>query len=236
MDINPRSLLSLIEDNSTSLKEVYLNEVYLKVIGASEEEDRSLWIGFPGQSQPAQGGVWIAQSLRDMENLSLNILRATGLGYDIFELVQNLAHPSYDLTDPSGIGRSFDQRFVEAVFASDDTAMDGASPPAALLESDVQEEACVPRSEKTESVLPHRVRRSSDFDAEIYQRHRNTTSHFKRCIDGYFFNQNKQALQELQRIMVLADKGMTLISEEISRSRVAQINPATGTLDANPFL
>jgi hypothetical protein len=236
VDINPRSLLSLIEDNSTSLKEVYLNEVYLKVIGASEEEDRSLWIGFPGQSQPAQGGVWIAQSLRDMENLSLNILRATGLGYDIFELAQNLAHPSYDLTDPSGIGRSFDQRFVEAVFASDDTAMDDASPPATPLESDVQEEVYMPRSEKTESVLPHRIRRFSDFDAEIYQRHRNTTSHFKRCIDGYFFNQNKQALQELQRIMVLADKGMTLISEEISRSRVAQINPATGTLDANPFL
>ena len=36
--------------------------------------------------------------------------------------------------------------------------------------------------------------------------------------------------------MILADKGMTLISEEIARSRVAQIDPTTGTLDANPFL
>ena len=236
MDIDPRSLLGLVEDNSTSLKEVYLNEVYLKVIGSSEEEDRSLWIGFPGQPLPVQGGVWIAQSLRDMENLSLDILRATGLGYDIFEPDRNLAHVSYDLTDPSGVGRSFDQRFVEAVFANDDTAMDDATPPAAPSRSDCQEEGRMLLSEKTESVSPPQSRRSSDFDAEIYQQYRNPTSHFKRCIDGYFFNHNRQALQELQRIMNLADKGMNLISEEITRSRMAQIDPAIGTLDANPFL
>lgn len=213
-----------------------MNEVYLKVLGTSEEEDRSLWIGFPGQPQPAQGGVWIARSLRDMKHLSLDILRVTGLGYDIFEPDENLAHASYDLTDPFGLGRSFDKRFVEAVFANGDTAMDDATFHTAPPGSNCEEEAPMLLSEKTESVSLPQGQRSSDFDAEIYQRHRNPTSHFKRCIDGYFFNHNRQALQELQRIMTLADKGMNLISEEIARSRVAHIDPSTGTLDANPFI
>ena len=76
VDIDPRALLGIIKDNSQSLKEVYLNEVYLKVINSSEEEDISLWIGFPIQPLPAQG-IWVAQSLRNMESLHLDILRAT---------------------------------------------------------------------------------------------------------------------------------------------------------------
>ena len=228
MDIDPRALLGIIEDNSQSLKEVYLNEVYLKVINSSEEEDISLWIGFPIQPLPAQG-IWVAQSLRNMESLHLDILRATGLGYDVFQPDQSFGHANYDLADPSGLHRSLDQRFVEAVFANADMAMDDASP--AALPGPAE-----PLAEDSRSVPPPQSKRADDFDAEIYQRHRNTTSHFKRCIDGFFFNHNEQALQELQRMMILADKGMSLISEEIARSRVAQIDPTTGTLDANPFL
>lgn len=50
-------------------------------------------------------------------------------------------------------------------------------------------------------------------------RYHNTTSYFKRCIDGYFFNHNEQALKELQNIIQVADRGMSLLQTEIDRAR-----------------
>lgn len=192
-----------------------------------------LWIGFPGHSEPSES-IWVAQRLRDMETLDLDILRATGLGYDIFEPHHDASRTSYDLTDPTGLGRSFDQRFVEAVFANYDSTMCNATPPTAVPGTGAQE-LPQPPAEESVSICPPQNKRSGDFDAEIFQRRHNTTSHFKRCIDGYFYNHNEQALQELQRIMTLADRGMLLISDEIARSREARIDAATGTLDTDPF-
>lgn len=50
-------------------------------------------------------------------------------------------------------------------------------------------------------------------------RYHNTTSYFKRCIDGYFFNHNEKALKELQNIIQVADRGMTLLQTEIDQAR-----------------
>ena len=233
VDIYPRDLLGLIEENSQTLKEVYFNEVYLKVID-SPDEDMVLWIGLPGQPLPHQG-VPVAQSLRNMHTLHLDVLRVTGLGYDIHQRDRRSTFADHDLTDPSGLSRSFDERFVEAVLANDDTPMGDIMPSTAALGSGAQELTTVLAEEPRPSPGPLSMM-ASEFDAETYQQHRNTTSHFKRCIDGVFFNHNEQALLELQRIMILADKGMNLLSEEIARSRAAQIDPTTGTLDDNPFI
>ena len=67
-------------------------------------------------------------------------------------------------------------------------AMDDASP--AALPGPAE-----PLAEDSRSVPPPQSKRADDFDAEIYQRHRNTTSHFKRCIDELLVNHNEQALQ-----------------------------------------
>lgn len=233
VDVDPRSLITLIEDNSPSLKEIYLNEVYLKVIGSSEAPNTSLWIGYPGQPRSLES-VWIAQSLRYMEGLHLDVLRATGLGYDVFNPDRQLIHPVYDLNDPSGLNRSFDQRFVEAVNFNDNLAMDDPIPPAILPDFDDHGRQIL-SLEKSRSVHPQKAQKSGDYDAEIYQQHHNTTSHYKRCIDGYFLNHNEQALQELQRIMNVADRGMNLITEEIERSREARVVPDTGLLDTSPL-
>lgn len=231
MDIDARDLLNLIEEHSQTLKEIYFNEVYLKVMDSVGEE-KTLWIGAPDQALPTQG-LSVAQGLRDMDALQLDILRATGLGYDILYPGGGLPLVDYDLNDPSGLNMSFDERFVDAVFATADTSMsDSISTPAPIgLDSG---KLAALKAEASSSITPRRAKRLRDWSAETYQLRRNTTSHFKRSIDGLFLNHNEQALVELQRIMTLADRGMNLISDEIARSQDAQVNPETGALD-NPF-
>jgi hypothetical protein len=253
VDINPDHLVKMIQDNSHSLKELYLNEVYIKVFGSADEDKTSLWIGHPGIKRE-DDCLWVADELRKEREygaLKLDILRVTGLGYDDFEPDQNSIHPNYDLDDPTGLQRSFDQRFVETVFGNSDLMMDGASfdmshqlppllnqpqvettlPPLALLaEATSQISSAAPR------VLPPPNQRNdiSDYDADTYQRSRNTTSKVKRCIDGHFFNHNEQALKELQSIITVADRGMALISQELIRSQQLRVNPIEGTLENGP--
>ena len=136
VDIYPRDLLGLIEENAQTLKELYFNEVYLKVID-SLDEDMFLWVGHPGQPLLHQD-VPIAQSLRNMPTLNLDVLRATGLGYDIHQPDRHSTFIDYDLTNPSGLSKSFDQRFVEAVFGNDDTPMGDAVPSTDPLGSGAQ--------------------------------------------------------------------------------------------------
>jgi hypothetical protein len=238
VDILPGCLLKLIEENAQTLKEIYLHEVYLKVRGALDEEKTSLWIGHPRIERP-EDCIWVADELRKLQQgaLKLDILRVTGIGYDDFEPDPNSANPNYDLKDSTDLQRSFDQRFVEAVFGNDDIVMEETATsmphtlPPLLAHPDaasapVESNILPSLSETLSSNLPgptlimppKTVRELSEYDAETYQRQRNTTSLMKRCIDGHFFNHNEQALRELQRIITVADRGMHLITEELARA------------------
>lgn len=249
VDIDPLALGSLIESVQCSLKELYLNEVYLKVFGASDRERTSLWIGHGPTFQKPDHCIWLADYLRNMDGLNLEVLRATGLGYDDFDPDKTSAFPNYDLSDPKKLDRSFDQRFVEAVFGLDidmvdmpehtevmiapapgyiinspeaDADMTGSIPSTTLVsvEDALRDESClsVLRARRTGPHRVHKIRTKMDYDAETYQRYRNVTSHFKRCIDGWFTNHNEQALKELQKIITVADRGMALLTEEIERT------------------
>lgn len=114
VDIDPHELVLLILDCSTTLRELYIIEVYIKVYGASDLDNISLWIGHPNTEKPPSA-CWVAQSLRNMRHLKLSILRASGLGYDDFQPNQDSSHPDYDLKPAKSYGKTFDQRFVEAV-------------------------------------------------------------------------------------------------------------------------
>jgi hypothetical protein len=231
VDIFPHDLLDLIEEHSQTLKEIYLIGVYLKIMDTGEEE-KILWIGAPDQTLPGQV-LSVAQSLRNMDDLQLDILRATGLGYDILHPGESLPPVDYDLKDPSMLDRSFDERFVEAVFAPADTPMSDSISSPAPDGLDSQGSAAL-AADATSSITPRRFKKMSDWNAETYQARRNVTSHYKRSIDGLFLNHNRQASVELQSIMTLANRGMDLISGQLWRSQNAQVNSATGQLD-NPF-
>ncbi|KAH8808140.1 hypothetical protein F5884DRAFT_752689 [Xylogone sp. PMI_703] len=308
VDMDPVALMSLLDANAHSLKELYLNEVYIKIFGSADKERTCLWIGHGPDVKKPEKCIWIAEEMRRNKNLKLDILRATGLGYDDFDVDRNSPWPNYDLMDPNPVNRSFDQRFVEAALGIapevPTSVKDGSS--IALLDGKSEDSAApsspnspprqtdprvdnetgssdspssggtggsTPASEPLETSQelsiftgsrpiteqqgtegPVRMSTASataegasideasfevraadgtvtaskatngprakrgDYDAETFQRRHNTTSHFKRCIDGYFFNHNEQALKELQRIITVADRGMQLLAEEIQRN------------------
>ncbi|KAG9235129.1 hypothetical protein BJ875DRAFT_282160 [Amylocarpus encephaloides] len=251
IDIDPHELICLIRDCSSQLKELYLVEVYIKVNGGSDGANVSLWIGHPNVEQP-QLACWVAHSLRQMITLNLDILRVTGLGYDDFEPDHASIHPDYDLKDPTGQDKSFDQRFVEAVMHPEirvivpSPAMVealehdhilptfplvtqgeiDATPP---VEDDLEEIlAAAPQyrpetSESTEQ-SDSAALKPADYDADTFQLYHNTTSKYIRSIDNNFFNHKEHALRELQNLINVAERGMQLINDEIEMYRQASVH------------
>lgn len=239
VDIHCGALLDLITESSKTLKEIYLHEVFMKVRGTTSSE-KPLWIGHAHIPKSADT-CWLAPALRDLEGLQLDVLRVTCLGYDDFDREQRLGNPLYDLQDPTGRNRSFDERFVEAVCASEEilslvaTEALALGPPP-LYDAELPYMGGVGGVNHGQGIILPPSRPSNipatEYDAETYQREiRNPTSHLKRCIDGYFFNHNEQALKELQNIISVADRGMNIISEEINRSRQLHVDDATGRLE-----
>ncbi|TAQ88778.1 hypothetical protein B7494_g2869 [Chlorociboria aeruginascens] len=221
LDIEPIALVSLIEEVSPTLKELYLNEVYIKVNGRRDQEKTPLWIGHASIPKPKEC-LWIAPALFEMPDLHLEIIRVTGLGYDDYEPDRNSANPNYDLVDTTDVGRSFDQRFVDAAGGLFDFVKNIENNSLA----DSSADPAVPPRSSHEVFSPAALSIKYDYDAETFQRFHNSTSHYKRCIDGYFFNHNEPALRELQKIIKVADAGMALISEEIDRSHALTIDPS----------
>lgn len=114
VDVEADSLLKMVKKCASSLKELYLNEVYLKVRNGDAVP---LWIGLGPEVSKPHGAKWIAEELQEMPELELTILRATALGYDEYSAGPDFVnHGQFDLDDPSGRKRSFDDRFVEAAF------------------------------------------------------------------------------------------------------------------------
>lgn len=235
VDVSPASLLSLFQETAETLKEVFLNEVYLKIQSTPGSVNSGLWIGHPDVTQP-ETACWVAEEIRQIDGLKLDVLRATGLGYDDFDPNHRSSHPHYDLLDPMGWDRSFDQRFVDAVVLGPDSSLPTYKQPSHPFPEDLPQyinPLAVHIHTDATTGLPQPItrpnpRKRKDYDAETYQRQRNSTSEFKRCIDGYFFNHNEQALQELQQIITVADRGMTLLSADIERARAEDIPAITG--------
>lgn len=237
IDIDPHIFVDLITQVASSLKELYLNQVYLK-IRAPQHVSRGLdlWIGGIGRKK--EETCWVAEELRAIPGLKLEILRATGIGYDDFLPVPDEEFPTYDLVDPTGQSRSFDQRFVSAVLSGPDPSTENQVQPQAQFEDNTEFTSSptllplhttspVPQIESEPSTLHSSGNQISathpraTYDAEAYQRtYHNSTSEFKRSIDGYFINHNEQALKELQNIITVADRGMNMLSAEIERARM----------------
>jgi hypothetical protein len=234
VDINPRNFISLIVDHSRGLREVYLNEVYLKVCSSVEMANTPLWIGYADFKRPKEC-IWVAEALREAHKLGLlklDILRVTSIGYDDFDPIVDPVHSNYDLSDPTGKNRSYDQRFVEAVLGFADVLTPKESTAQTAL-SGPQTEALGDASNTCIQPPLLGLSEAHEYDADTFQRSHNTTSHYKRCIDGYFMNHNEQALQELNRIIQVADQGMSMLSEEIDRGHLFHVDLVNGEL-ANP--
>ncbi|KAA8567031.1 hypothetical protein EYC84_010115 [Monilinia fructicola] len=223
VEMDPAMLLFLIKENCHSLTELYLSEVYLKVFGSADKEDTSLWIGHPNVKIPNPNPgkcTWVAPAIRDIEGLNLKILRVSSLGYDDYNPDPDSENPNYDLDDPTGHNKPFDQRFVEAVI--------GTIIPSSLESPPVDTPTEI--DDTNENTIKVGIGLDT-YDAEAYQLNQgNRTSHFKRCIDGVFLNHTDGALRELQKIISVADRGMDLINEEINRNQALVVDPDFNTL------
>jgi hypothetical protein len=212
VEVLPTFFRSLARNFGSTLKELYLNEVYLKAetgVIFNQDTSRTLWIGLPNQ-RPALGCHWIATILR--ESLpNLQICRAAFLSYDLYlrEDASDLSH-EFDFYDPCLEQRSFSQRFVEVVMGiKQGPGADGE--PVRYL----------PEDEKNDHLLKELVICNgpmwlTDYDCNAYQTAvANPTSAWYKSIDGLFTNCNNNTLDDLHFIADTACQGMN----EIHRRR-----------------
>ena len=187
VDIDARALMAMLVDCSKSLKEVYLNQVYLKHDQLSIAGQPFLWVGHEVDCDKRADDLWIADEIKKMiddGNLHLEILRASALGYDYINTVHS--DGNFDLEDPSGANRSFDERFVQR-------AMGLAAP-------DIGAAAVAP----------------VNYDVNATQIYHNTTSHYANTLDGLFHTYGTQALGEVVRVVSVVDESMKQLTTQLN--------------------
>ncbi|KEZ44246.1 hypothetical protein SAPIO_CDS3189 [Scedosporium apiospermum] len=194
-----------------TLRELFLNEVYLKVSGTEPDQThpfKVLWVGLPN-TRPREGDIWVAHVIR--ENLpKLRVCRASRLGYDFYGTEAGLeACQNFDLDDPCGLKRTLARRFVEVVTGYDQPKLESGEPCIMLSpqreHSQVWKEELKPVSKRM---------RPSEWDTIAYQSLvANPTSAWLRSIDGIFPNCNKGTLDELHAIAQTACTGMNKLTE-----------------------
>ncbi|UQC86755.1 uncharacterized protein CLUP02_12257 [Colletotrichum lupini] len=216
VEITPDVLRCAARNFGQTLRELYLNEVYLKAEqghNLNEDSKEILWVGLPNQ-RPGLHDDWMAMIIRE-SCPKLQTCRASFLGYDLYtrdDLPPSPApsSPDFDFIDPCGLGRSIAQRFVEVALGYYQPPQSDGSPVSylpALASNDYLLTQMRPRT---------RALRVTEYDVNAYQTAvRNSTSGWQRSIDSVFPNCNSGTLEELHYIAETACQGMN----EIQRQR-----------------
>ncbi|KAI1077087.1 hypothetical protein F5B20DRAFT_553169 [Whalleya microplaca] len=197
VEVMGSGLVRMLKCFCSSLRELYLDGVYLKTVHSPSgglEITNTLWVGLPNV-RPDLQHRWIATCLRQM-GAQLRVCRATNLGYDQYVIGEELLHtPAHDLADPCGLGRTLEQRFVEvATGIKQPDAPDGT--PVAYWPDDPSHAWAYADRER-----PSPAAASQDWDARTYlAAEANPTSLWKRTIDGQFPNCNPFTLDALHDI------------------------------------
>lgn len=204
MEICACGLLCILKNTRKSLQALCLNHVYLKTVvhrhAPLVDCESVLWIGLPNR-KPHPDHRWIATVIRQM-NLQLRTCRVTSIGYDQYlDGIQFDEMPTYDLEDPCGLERSFEQRFVEvALGIKQPNAVDGS--PVQYLPEDEEMTWAYARKDPPEDI------ERDDWDAATYPDDDNYTSIWQKTIDRQFANRNHFTLDQLNRFAEKAKKGM----------------------------
>ncbi|KAM0330067.1 hypothetical protein ACHAQA_004238 [Verticillium albo-atrum] len=236
LDVSPVALHRAAWNFGPTLRTLILNEVYLKVEQGAVHNPNTrqhLWIGVPNQ-RPDDDDFWMAMQFRVLCP-HLQTVRASLLGYDhllqddlaIGALPPHAADPDFDFLDPSGLGRSLAQRFVEVTLGlAQPTAPPPDIRPVVYLPEDPQHDHLVAALRPR----PTGGLRIADYDANAYLTAvDNPTSRWQRSIDGLYPNTNAGTLEELHAIAETACRGMNEIQRHRNESAArdgVEVEPA----------
>ncbi|KAI1769452.1 hypothetical protein GGR53DRAFT_472544 [Hypoxylon sp. FL1150] len=226
-------LLSMFKCFGDSLRELYLDGVYLKTAySAGSPQDiinNTLWIGLPNV-RPPPNHRWVATYLRQIR-VRLRVCRVANLGYYQYVMGEeepptdhtttttttttssdsnsNNSAATFDLADPCGLSRSLEQRFVEV-------ATGVPQPPTAAGGAPVTHyypEEAMAQQDGLRPPPPPPLR-TEDWHATSYlATRRSPTSAWQRSVDGQFPNCNQHTLAALHNFADAAHRGMALLNQ-----------------------
>ncbi|KAM3075700.1 hypothetical protein ACMFMG_007831 [Clarireedia jacksonii] len=218
VEVEAEMLYLMIKENCSSLSELYLEDIYLKVPGRQSRATHDLWIGYADILQEEDECTWLAPALRDIEGLNLKVLRASKLSYNSLAHVRlGKSTPIYDSYDPLSRNRSLEERFVEIVL--DDTLKSTSDDD----NISVATEASNPDQQQPES-----------HGTESYQTYHDKLSLYKTSLDGIFERRNTEASRELSRIINVTDTGIDLLSAQMDEREAFINGEVTGQLLLQP--
>ncbi|KAI2607091.1 uncharacterized protein GGS25DRAFT_494329 [Hypoxylon fragiforme] len=215
VEVMASGLLSMFNSFESSLRELYLEDVYLKTVyntEAPEDANDILWIGLPNV-RPQPHHRWIATYLRQLR-MQLRVCRVANLGYDQYvvgeepSVEDNSVGATYDLLDPTGLSRSFSQRFVEVATGVRQPFANDGTPVTYYPEDPSQDSWALADREPSGAGL-----RAEDWHAPSYlASRRSPTSAWQESLDGLFPNSNQFAIDILHQFADGAYKGMGLLN------------------------
>lgn len=204
-------LLRIAKTFGPTLEELYLNNVLLMTQQSQNVNvlsDEHLWVGLPNQNPGPR--LWLAMRFRALMP-NLRVCRCSYLGYKLFVDDDSATCDEFDYLDPSGLGRSVSQRFVEVLMGIRQPRLLSGDPlfmhPHDARHDDLLHDL---RDRKTRM-------RISEHD---YHAHRLMDEHrlpdYQYSIDGLFRNCTNNSVREMQYITDRIHEGVNAVQDGVS--------------------
>lgn len=194
MDLTSEFFLSGITSFGSTLRELYLDRVCLKIRKAEDEHGfpiNDLWVGLPNTTpRPNDRDRWVADIIRN-EYSKMQVCRATHLSYDFYGSAEDLeALQGLDINDPCGLNRDLARRFVEVAMGYEQPELENGEP-CTMPPSSAQPQP--PLKPVTKDMQP------SGWDIAAYRDvMANPTSKWLDSIDGCFPNDKSTGVTALR--------------------------------------
>ncbi|XWW92991.1 hypothetical protein V2A60_000919 [Cordyceps javanica] len=203
ISILPDDLLHIAAALGPSLEELHMFNVSIMTQQSATENmhsDMHLWVGLPNQDPGDR--QWMAMRFRALMP-KLRVCRCSSLNYKLLIDVANPISVAFDYDDPTGLGRSVSQRFVEVVMGFRQPPLRSGEP--MYLRPQGAEASHLHRVTDRRSYLP--------ITEHDYHAHRLLALGVKRpdyqySLDGLFRNSAASSIRELQNIADRVQEGL----------------------------
>lgn len=207
IDLNSDFFISGAISFGSTLRELYLNKVCLKIRKTRDENDELLnerWVGPPNTSPRSNGpDRWMAHIIQK-EFPEIRVCRATRLSYDFYGSAEDLEElGGLDVDDPCGLNRDLARRFVEVAMGYEQPDLETGGPCTMFPSTDQTEFLLKPAPKDLEA---------SDWDVGAYHSEvTNPTSSWLDSLDGCFPNDRSTGITVLRDIAESTCEGLNIL-------------------------